>query len=104
MSAILQLQGGNVPLCMDADALIICGLPTHHHFACLPAGLTGPAAAQWLSALKQFLKESGGQTELTKLGGVKKPEGVMKGQKLKAFLLQHPKHFTVDGNTVSAKK
>ena len=66
--------------------------------------MTGPLAAQWLSALKTHLTQSGGETDLSKLGGVKKPEGVPKGQKLKAFLLQHPKTFSVDGNTVKMKK
>ncbi len=68
------------------------------------AGLTGPLAAQWLSALKTHLTQSGGETDLSKLGSVKKPEGVAKGQRLKAFLLQHPKTFAVDGNTVTLKK
>jgi len=68
------------------------------------AGLTGPVAAQGLSALKTHLTQSGGETDLSKLGSVKKPEGVTKGQKLKAFLLQHPKTFAVDGNTVKLEK
>ncbi len=68
------------------------------------AGLTGPLAAQWLSALKTHLTQSGGETDLSKLGSVKKPEGVAKNQRLKAFLLQHPKTFAVNGNTVTLKK
>ncbi len=68
------------------------------------AGVTGPAAAQWISALKAYLTQSGGETEMSKLGGVKKPEGVAKGQKLKAFILQNPKTFALEGNTVTLKK
>ncbi|KAA6421854.1 MAG: hypothetical protein FRX49_08173 [Trebouxia sp. A1-2] len=37
--------------------------------AALP-GLTGPLAAQWLSALKTHLTQSGGETDLSKLGSV----------------------------------
>ena len=70
----------------------------------MPAGLTGPAAAQWLSALKAYLTQDGGETDMSKLGGVKKPEGVAKGQRLKAFILQHPKTFAIDGNSVKLLK
>lgn len=41
---------------------------------------------------------------MSKLGSVKKPEGIAKNTKLKAFLLQHAKVFAVDGNTVKLKK
>ena len=64
-------------------------------------GVTGPAATQYVAALKQYLTQSGGETDMSKLGGVKKPEGLAKSQKLKAFLLQHPQSFAVEGNTVS---
>ena len=66
--------------------------------------MSGPAAAQWQSALKAYLVQSGGETDMSKLGSVKKPEGVPKGQKLKAFLQQHPDVFAVDGNSVTLKK
>ena len=67
--------------------------------------MTVPAANQWKSAIKAFLVQRGGQTDLTKLGGgVKKPEEVSKGQKLKAFLQQYPAVFAIDGNTVLLKK
>ncbi len=86
-------------MCVDDHAHGECNL-------CLNAvaGLTGPLAAQWLSVLKTHLTQSGGETDLSKLGSVKKPEGVAKNQRLKAFLLQHPKTFAVDGNTVTLKK
>ena len=67
-------------------------------------GVSGPAAAQWQAALKSYLVQSGGETDMSKLGGVKKPEGIPKGQKLKAFLQQHPDVFTLDGNSVALKK
>ena len=67
--------------------------------------MTGPAADQWQSGLKAFLIQSGGQTDMSKLGGgVTKPEGVSKGQKLKAFLQQYPAVFAIEGNTVVLKK
>lgn len=68
------------------------------------AGAYGAAGKQWQSALKAFLHSCGGETDMSKLGGVKKPEGIPKGQKLKAFLQQHPNDFTIDGNTVTLKK
>ncbi|KAL3154496.1 hypothetical protein ABBQ32_013958 [Trebouxia sp. C0010 RCD-2024] len=68
------------------------------------SGVSGPAAAQWQTALKSYLVQSGGQTDMSKLGGVKKPEGIPKGQKLKAFLQQHPDVFTLDGNSVALKE
>ena len=41
---------------------------------------------------------------MSKLGSVRKPEGIPKGQRLKAFLQQHPDVFAVDGNAVTLKK
>lgn len=72
--------------------------------ACTNIGVSGPAAAQWQSALKAYLVQSGGETDMSKLGSVKKPEGLPKGQKLKAFLQQHSDVFALDGNTVTLKK
>lgn len=70
----------------------------------LGVGVTGPAAVQWQAALRSYLVQSGGETDLSKLGGVKKPEGIPKGQRLKAFLQQHPNVFAIDGNAVTLQK
>lgn len=56
---------------------------------------SGAPEAQWEKELKAFLKQSGGEAQLSVLGSVKKPEGIAKTTKLKAFLQAHPKSFAV---------
>ena len=83
--------------------MITASTPGLQFYVCTSVGVSGPAAAQWQSALKAYLVQSGGETDMSKLGSVRKPEGIPKGQRLKAFLQQHPDVFAVDGNSVTLK-
>ena len=60
----------------------------------------GPAHLQYEQDLRAYLKQSGGEAQLSLLGSVKKPD---KSTKLKAFLQAHPNSFTVQGDKVSLK-
>ena len=65
--------------------------------------LKGTAEAQYEKDLKAFLKQSGGEVNLSILGSVKKPDLFPKSTKLKAFLQAHSSSFTVQGDKVLLK-
>lgn len=65
--------------------------------------LEGTAEAQYEKDLKAFLKQSGGEVNLSILGSVKKPDLFPKSTKLKAFLQAHSSSFTVQGDKVLLK-
>lgn len=56
--------------------------------------------AKWLSALEDLLRQQGGCSTVSQLGGVK-PSGISSGQKLTSFLLGNLETFAVDGNQVT---
>ena len=71
---------------------------------CEIALCAGAPEAQWEKELKAFLQQGGGEAQMSVLGSVKKPEGIAKTTRLKAFLQARPKSFVVSGdNKVSLK-
>lgn len=63
----------------------------------------GTEQSQYEQDLKAYLKQSGGEAQLSLLGSVKKPESLPKSTRLKAFLQAHPGSFTVQGDRVVLK-